>query len=157
MPSIRRAETYHPGDDIRGRSRSRNHPSVEIEEVSEDEPPREKEYRKHRERRHKNRSPEPNPAEYVPRPATTSTSTRYYINGDRRTVPVEEYFGDDSLPRKHTSRHHTYHSSRPSMPPRESSWGGSFKFKTAKAYGDDDISYSSVPHYARDDLAWAQV
>jgi hypothetical protein len=176
MPSIRRSETYHSGvePDLRGRSRSRFQPQVEIEELSEGETPMgKKEHRssggKHRSSRHKTRSPS---TEYVRAIPLPQQHTRYAISHEGRTIPVGAFYRDDSPHhRKHSSSKQYYSSPKVSShsshaarvvevrPPssREASWaasppggspsgGGYFpKFKTAKNYNEGDINYSPVP------------
>jgi curved DNA-binding protein CbpA len=158
MPGgMKRSETFHGVED-RGRSRSRNYAQVQIEEddYSEEDRRYKEPARKQRDgRRHKTRSPDRVPVEYVQRP----TTKRYNVSHDGRTIPVEAYFDDDAR-RKHGKSGAYYPrvvEARPPMPSRDHSWSnssGSFRFKTAPAYGQDDISYSNVPRCAREE-AWA--
>ncbi|WYZ46588.1 hypothetical protein EsH8_IX_000813 [Colletotrichum jinshuiense] len=150
-PGPVRAQTFHhvPADaDLRGRHRSRLDPQVYNEE-SESEDDR----RYRRSQRQKTHSPEPMAPGYGRR-------TQYTVNSGR-AVPVEAsypsmYRDESPPPRKHSKA--TYYDVRPPGPSRETSYtstSGNPYFSKVKTARYDDVQYSNVPRYPRDEYASA--
>lgn len=157
IPSVTRSNTFagfeggeSPAN--RGRGRSRQYPQVPEETESEDDYDRrakeEYEERKYKDRKHrsskKHRSPE------------RGGETRYHVENGRAKM-----YHQSSYSRKLSAEPEYYYEAtpaasmraepRPSMSSRDYS-GSSYKVKTSKHYGADDIQYSSYqPQYHRED------
>jgi hypothetical protein len=142
VPGIPRAHTFagEATADSRGRSRTRLQAQVEEPESdSEDD-------RLHRERKHRSsrrtHSPEPAVAYVAPR---TSSSAKTYTVKDGRTQLQDVY---RESPDRHKAYYKTTTAVRPDMATRETSYSSSGnarfpKYKTARAYTQEDVAYAS--------------
>ncbi|EFZ00732.1 DnaJ domain chaperone [Metarhizium robertsii] len=145
-PEIQRSQTFHmfeSADHPRGRDRSRMQSQVELEMDDEDR------YDRRRDRKHRSRR-----RHHSPDPMRTENVSRYRVERNTLDGAYNTRLVEPDIRESYASYYHPQ-DSRPSMPGRETSYsnsgGANFpKVKTTKAYGYEDVSYSTYGRPARE-------